>query len=87
MPSPECPSWNYRWRGTDTGCGENQIDSEKKLYKMTFLEPLGTKIEGVFGSDFHKDCAFTAHKILTGKPYDGNISEAWAELSEDAISY
>ncbi|KAH7323580.1 hypothetical protein BKA65DRAFT_407743 [Rhexocercosporidium sp. MPI-PUGE-AT-0058] len=87
MPSPEYPSWDYRWRGTDTGCGEHQIDSEKKFYKMTFLEPLGMTIEGTFGSEYHKDCSFMAHKIATGKPYDGNISEAWAELSEDAISY
>ncbi|KAH7381009.1 hypothetical protein BKA64DRAFT_226567 [Cadophora sp. MPI-SDFR-AT-0126] len=87
MPSQENPIWNYRWRGTDVGCGEKQIDSEKKLYRISFLEPLGTNIEGTFGSEYHKDCAFTGHKIATGKTCDGNLSEAWSELSENGIYY
>jgi hypothetical protein len=87
MPSAKYSRWNYRWRGTDVGCGENQIETEKKLYNITFLDPMETKIEGTFGSEYHKDCAFTGHKIATSKPYDGDLSEAWSELSENGRCY
>ncbi|MCJ1317673.1 hypothetical protein MMC15_002998 [Xylographa vitiligo] len=61
-PSPKYPTWNYRWRGEETGEGEIQLYSDKKLCSVTFGEPGGTKLVGTFDSDLTGRIDFTGMK-------------------------
>lgn len=46
-PSPKNPTWNYRWRGEETGEGEIQLFSDEKLYSITFAGVGGSKLNGM----------------------------------------
>ncbi|TGO23534.1 hypothetical protein BPAE_0129g00180 [Botrytis paeoniae] len=67
-PSFHNPTWNYRWRG------EYKIDSEpvpgQYLCSITFSEPLGTTLTGIFGGDLYKtwkeNMVFTGVKVGVG---------------------
>jgi hypothetical protein len=82
-PSAQNPTWNYRWRGEETGEGEIQLFSDENVYKITFLEPNGTKLKGTFGCEYVTDCEFTGRKIsMEPGDLDIDISDAWAERNE-----
>jgi hypothetical protein len=84
MPSKKHPTWDYRWRGSETGEGEIQLGSDANQYEITFCEPRGTKIKGMFGSEYHRDCGFTGVKIAPGGPSSIDISQEWADRNSDA---
>jgi hypothetical protein len=84
QPSAKYQSWNYRWRGEETGEGEISLYSEKRLFKMRFHGPKVEKLEGTFGGDFLEDCTFVGVKVGVKCEDDINIAEEWAERNEDA---
>ncbi|KAH8601110.1 hypothetical protein B0O99DRAFT_607991 [Bisporella sp. PMI_857] len=80
-PSLKSPTWSYRWRGRDIEsiiC----VDSDKKLFEITFGGPAGTEITGAFGGDLVPDGSeFTGIKTSMAAPRVGSWSE-WHELNE-----
>lgn len=88
-PSPSHPTWEYRWRGEETGEGEVQLYSDEASYSITFTGPSGTKLHGVFGGDLMEDCTFTGQKI-GGRSRTANsltVEDQWGRRSEDAYEY
>ncbi|MCJ1388472.1 hypothetical protein MMC18_001319 [Xylographa bjoerkii] len=83
LPSPKYPKWNYRWRGEETGESEIQLYSDKKLCSITFGEPGGTKLVGVFDGDLTGRIAFTGLKtgVAEGR---GDVDDAWHCWGEQA---
>jgi len=83
LPSPRYPKWNYRWRGEETGEGEIQLYSEEKLCSVTFGEPGGTELVGIFDSDLTGRIDFTGMKtgVTAG---GGDVDSAWNSWSERA---
>jgi hypothetical protein len=79
-PSPQHPTWQYRWRGEDTGNGEIQLYSDEELYSITFKGPGGTECSGLIGVPFHGTAEFTGRKIRTTRPQ--TQSRAWAHAKE-----
>ena len=67
-PSPSCPKWNYRWRGEETGEGEIDLYSDKKICSITFGGPGGTKLFGIFESSLTPKIEFTGLKTAKGTP-------------------
>ncbi|MCJ1283468.1 hypothetical protein MMC26_002797 [Xylographa opegraphella] len=82
-PSLQHPEWNYRWRGEETGEGQIQLYSDKKLCSITFGGPGGTKLVGTFDSDLTGRIDFTGTK--TGATADGgDPDDEWQSRSEQA---
>ncbi|MCJ1418160.1 hypothetical protein MMC32_004505 [Xylographa parallela] len=82
-PSPKYPTWNYRWRGEETGEGEIQLYSDEKLCSVTFGGPGGTKLVGVFDSDLTGRVEFTG--IKTGQTAGGGDPDyEWHSFNEEA---
>jgi hypothetical protein len=44
-PTARRPTWRYRWRGSETGEGETQLDSDKNVQSHTFSKK-GMELEG-----------------------------------------
>jgi hypothetical protein len=84
QPSAKHQTWNYRWRGEETGEGVIELYSDKRLFKMKFFGPKVEKLEGTFGGDMFEDCMFTGVKVGVGGEVDIDISEEWSERNEGA---
>ncbi|KAK8100459.1 hypothetical protein PG999_010833 [Apiospora kogelbergensis] len=86
QPSAECRTWNYRWRGEDTGTGEIHLGSEEDLYHIKWYGPRVEKLKGTFGASFLGDsCTITGVKIGVGADLeDMIISNEWANRNERA---
>jgi hypothetical protein len=76
QPSAKYPTWNYRWRGNETGENEIELYSDVNVYEITF-EKKGTKLTGTFGCAYFKECNFTAVKVDAGEPSSIDISMEW----------
>lgn len=82
-PSEKHPTWNYQWRGGETGEGVIEVGEES--YKVKFCEPRGTRIEGTFGAGLFGDITFTGIKTLEkGNENVEDPSEQWHDRNEDA---
>ncbi|KAK7936029.1 hypothetical protein PG985_001524 [Apiospora marii] len=85
LPSAECRTWNYRWRGNDMGTNEIHLYSDQRLFEVKWYGPRAEKLKGTFGGDFVKDCTFTGVKIGVGADLeDINIAEEWTDRNEHA---
>ncbi len=83
IPSPQHPTWTFRWRGRETGQGEIQLGSDQNLCSMTFRGPGGCKLNSIFYCDFIGECAFTGLKIGDGSKLQRvDIDGRWMEFSE-----
>lgn len=84
-PSPQHPTWNFRWRGLETGEGEIQLYSDQKLCSITFSGPGGCKLSGVFHNRYVSNCKFSGVKVDT-QPREGRcyIEERWGGYNERA---
>lgn len=76
------PTFEYRWRGMDTGEGQIQLEALEFVRSMTFSEH-GTKFEGLF------DCPFvggplqiTGLKISHGRGQKLSSAYEWSHLNE-----
>jgi hypothetical protein len=64
-PSPQQPTWNFRWRGRETGEGEIQLGSDEKLCSITFSGPGGCKLTGTFNNEYTGKSKFSGIKTST----------------------
>jgi hypothetical protein len=62
-PSPANRRWEYKWRGSETGEGELQIEFECQMGSITFGGPGGTELFGEFESSLTDRIDFTGRKI------------------------
>ncbi|KAI9789406.1 MAG: hypothetical protein M1816_006066 [Peltula sp. TS41687] len=88
-PSRSHSTWEYRWRGEETGEGEIQLYSDEEPYSIEFFGPRGTELRGEFGGGFMKRCKITGRKISGG---DGSanylsVEDEWSQRSEDAYEH
>lgn len=83
QPSPSHPTWNYRWRGQETGEGEIQLYSDEKLCSITFSGVGGSTLKGTFYSDLVGRIEFTGLKTGTEAP-GGDPGWAWSSMNERA---
>lgn len=60
LPSPNSRDFSFRWRGEETGEGEIQLYSDKKLCSITFESP--NALTGVFISDLTGKVNFKGFK-------------------------
>jgi hypothetical protein len=51
-PSAKHNKWNYRWRSRGRSEHVIQLNSDRKLYTLTFGGPTGFNVECTFGGDF-----------------------------------
>jgi hypothetical protein len=88
-PSSSNPTWNYRWRGEETGEGEIQLGSDETIDSMTFKGDGGTKVEGKFKSGICCDeCHFTGMKVSsTPSSRMPDLSLEWSSRGEKAWNY
>ncbi|KAI9646549.1 hypothetical protein NHQ30_004542 [Ciborinia camelliae] len=86
-PTARRPTWRYRWRGEETGEGEIQLGSDRRLESITFSKS-GMELSGTFKCDFAGKCNFTGLKV-TSRPRNSQIDpEAeWVSRSEAAYEY
>ena len=84
-PSPQHSTWNFRWRGQETGEGEIQLYSDQKLCSITFSGPGGCKLNGVFRNRYVSNCTFSGVKVDT-QPRTGHlyIEERWSDYNAEA---
>jgi hypothetical protein len=84
-PSPRNPTWNFRWRGEETGESEIQRFSDQRVCSVTFSGPGGCELTGVFHNEYASDCTFSGRKIDTDpRGGDCDIERRWQDYSEDA---
>ncbi|CAD6439737.1 f3264f75-1397-40cf-9e4f-c25dccdfe720 [Sclerotinia trifoliorum] len=83
-PSARLPTWQYRWRGEETGEGEIQLGSDKTLESITFNDK-EKSLSGTFTCDFAGKCTFTGLKVMY-RPQESRIDPEveWADRSEAA---
>lgn len=84
-PSPKQPTWNFRWRGNETGEYEIQLYSDAKLCSITFSGPGGCKLNGVFHNAYTRNCTFSGVKV-DAEPRKGrcDIAERWSDYNQAA---
>jgi hypothetical protein len=87
QPSAKHQSWNYRWRGEETGETVIDLYSDRKIYSLKFFGPRAEKLEGTFGCGFMKDSAFTGVKVGVARNASIDIAEAWADRNERAYEH
>jgi hypothetical protein len=90
VPSKAHPTWNYRWRGRETGEGEIQLESDKNLESITFSGEGGAKLKGWFKCEYLKRCEFEGAKIELGDPRAAlkiSIETEWTAFNERAYNY
>jgi len=86
MPSAKCRTFNFRWRGNETGEGEIQGDADEDLCSITFENPnalSGIFVSGLTGEQefqgfregFDAETATAKRKCLYAK----DPREAWAD--------
>ncbi|KAF7957631.1 hypothetical protein EAE96_003205 [Botrytis aclada] len=83
-PTARRPTWPYRWRGEETGEGEIQLGSDKRLESITF-DDKNKSLSGTFTCDFAGKCEFTGLKVAY-RPQESRIDpeSQWESRSEDA---
>ncbi|TGO30982.1 hypothetical protein BPAE_0002g00740 [Botrytis paeoniae] len=83
-PTARRPTWLYRWRGEETGEGEIQLGSDKRLESITF-DDKNKSLSGTFTCDFAGKCEFTGLKV-NHRPQDSRIDpeSQWESRSEAA---
>lgn len=83
-PSARNPTWNYRWRGEETGEGEIQLGSDNRLESITF-DDKDKSLTGTFTCDFAGKCDFTGLKVMY-RPHDSRIDPdmQWENRSKAA---
>ncbi|KAF5879556.1 uncharacterized protein Bfra_006765 [Botrytis fragariae] len=83
-PTARRPTWPYRWRGEETGEGEIQLGSDKRLESITF-DDKNKSLSGTFTCDFAGKCEFTGLKV-NNRPQDSRIDpeSQWESRSEAA---
>jgi hypothetical protein len=77
------PTFEYRWRGRETGESEIQNGAQDYLQKMTFSD-YGTKFEGVFHCTYTGPLRITGTKTAHGRGQVHSSAEEWSGLGEDA---
>lgn len=60
LPSSKSREFRFRWRGEETGEGEIQLGSDRKLCSITFESP--NAVTGVFISDLTRAVEFKGYK-------------------------
>ncbi|TAQ87992.1 hypothetical protein B7494_g3674 [Chlorociboria aeruginascens] len=84
-PTARRPTWQYRWRGRETGEGEIQLYSDKQIQSITFSKK-GDQLSGTLKNDL-LDCKFTGTKIRSTSPTAVNPDSEWDIYSESAYNY
>jgi len=86
-PTARRPTWHYRWRGSETGEGEIQLESDQKVQSITFSKK-GAELQGTIAVDFVGLCHFTGVKVHS-QPDDPHVDpEAqWNNNGEEAYEY
>jgi hypothetical protein len=83
-------TWNYRWRGRETGENEIVLEEDTELYSITFGEG-GTELTGSFGCGYIDGvCNIQGVKVETGKLNAGSridIEDKWRRLNDSAYDY
>jgi hypothetical protein len=78
------PTFQYRWRGRETGEGEIQLEALEYLRSMTFSDS-GTKFVGLFDCPFiGRGLRFTGTKTAHGRGQMLSSAYQWSELNERA---
>ncbi|QSZ30904.1 hypothetical protein DSL72_000462 [Monilinia vaccinii-corymbosi] len=83
-PTSRRPTWEYRWRGEETGEGEIQLGSDRTSQSITFSND-GKELSGTFKCDFAGKCHFTGRRVMSqtrGSRIDPEVE--WAKRSEAA---
>lgn len=62
-PSAKQTTWNYRWRGEETGEHVIEVYADKELYSITLCGPRGFKLNGTFGGRVFPESKFTGEKV------------------------
>lgn len=86
-PSDRRSTWQYRWRGAETGDGEIELGSDRSLESITFSNK-GEELSGTFQCDFAGKCEFTGTKVMS-RPHGSRIDPdaEWEDRSETAFEY
>lgn len=64
LPSASHKKFNHRWRGEETGEGEIELYSDRRLLSLTFDSP--NALHGTFKCGCVGECHFQGHKISGG---------------------
>jgi hypothetical protein len=86
-PSSKQPTWNYRWRGRETGESEIQQGSDVSLCSVTFSGEGGCRLSGEFVCGYLNKCQFTGIKVKMADSRHAReipIDENWKGLSDRA---
>ncbi|KAG4419598.1 hypothetical protein IFR04_007300 [Cadophora malorum] len=84
QPSAKFPTWNYRYRGEETGEGEIELGSDSELYSITFCNPKGQTLKGAIGGSAFGGCTFTGVKVGSDGNVHLDIQEEWANRNASA---
>ncbi|PVH75616.1 hypothetical protein DL98DRAFT_518538 [Cadophora sp. DSE1049] len=84
QPSANYPTWNYRYRGEETGEGEIELGSDSELYSITFCGPKGQTLKGAIGGSAFGECTFTGVKVGSDGNEHLDIREEWANRNASA---
>lgn len=86
-PTTRRPTWQYRWRGEETGEGGIQLGSDEAVQAITFSNK-GDKLSGTFKSDYTGECHFTGEKVAT-MPWGSRVDPEmeWENRSQAAYDY
>jgi len=74
--------WEYKWRGSETGEGELQIEFECQMGSITFGGPGGTELFGEFESSLTDRIDFTGRKIRNDSIQVDDLSYEWKNSGE-----
>ncbi|KAH7390383.1 hypothetical protein BKA64DRAFT_645300 [Cadophora sp. MPI-SDFR-AT-0126] len=84
QPSAQYPTWNYRYRGEETGEGEIELGSDSELFSITFGSPRGQTLKGAIGSSAFGECTFTGVKVGIDGDEHLDIREEWTNRNASA---
>lgn len=76
-------TFEFIWRGRETGEGEIQIDSDKNTYEITF-DNHGTTFKATFGCDYVRNLTLKGTKLSHGYGKLRSSARRWNGLSERA---
>jgi hypothetical protein len=76
-------TFEFIWRGRETGESEIQIGSDRDAYKITFGNH-GTTFYGTFRCRYVSSTAMKGTKMSHGHGQKGSSASRWEELSEQA---
>jgi hypothetical protein len=90
IPSKINQTWNYRWRGRETGENEIVLEEDTELRTITFSEG-GKTLTGYFSCGYIDGiCKIEGVKVRAGKPNAGSrivIEDKWSRLNDSAYEY